>query len=46
MLVKKSNRSSVIDLLKIERGWACVHLSIIEHAGDFDVLVGCAVRFD
>ncbi|KGK10060.1 hypothetical protein [Vibrio navarrensis] len=30
----------------IEGGWACVHLSFIEHADDFDVTVDVAVRFD
>lgn len=30
----------------IEGGWACVHLSFIEHADDFDVTVDVAVRFN
>ncbi|WP_305910075.1 DUF4304 domain-containing protein [Methylomarinum sp. Ch1-1] len=30
----------------IEGGWACVHLSFINHADDFDVTVDVAIRFD
>ena len=30
----------------IEGGWACVHLSFIKHADDFDVTVDVAIRFN
>ena len=30
----------------IESGWACVHISFIDHTDDFDVTVDMAVRFD
>lgn len=30
----------------IDGGWACVHLSFIKHADDFDVTVDVGVRFD
>lgn len=30
----------------IEGGWACVHLSFIDHADNFDVTVDVAIRFN
>lgn len=30
----------------IEGGWACVHLSFIDHANEFDITVDVAIRFD